>query len=88
MMALEPVESPERFNSWLVSVSTGGLEYPGEIASIDYALDHGAQILNCSFDSYWDSLEYFALERARNKGVIVVCATGNDAYDNDDSFAM
>lgn len=46
----------------------------------DYALSHGAQIMNCSFDGYWWSYAaYEAMKRAHDQGVIVVCATGEDS---------
>ena len=51
-----------------------------EIVCIDYALDHGAQIINCSFGCYfWSYAEYDAYKRAHDQGVIVVCAAGEDS---------
>lgn len=53
-------------------------------ACIDYAVAHGAKIINCSWGglSYSKTL-YTALKAARDAGVIVVCAAGNDGVDND-----
>lgn len=54
------------------------------IAAIDYACDHGASILNCSWGSRWSSNRgsyppalLQAFERARRAGVLAVCAAGN-----------
>lgn len=48
------------------------------INCIDYACDHGAKILNCSFDTPSYSQNAFnAIQRAHQKGVIVVTAAGN-----------
>lgn len=49
------------------------------ITSLDYAVDHGANILNCSFStpSYSDAI-FDSISRAEQQGVIVVTAAGND----------
>lgn len=55
-----------------------------EIVCIDYAIDHGAKIINCSFGSYaWNSAGYDAFQRAQKQGVIAVCAAGNDGKNAD-----
>lgn len=56
------------------------------IECIDYAVDHGAKILNLSWggSSYSASL-LAALERARTAGAIVIAAAGNDARNNDNT---
>jgi len=62
--------------------------------AIDFAIDHGARIINLSFgtiasldpscpDCLMRSPEYLALERARNAGVLVVAAACNEGKDND-----
>jgi subtilisin family serine protease len=53
------------------------------ISAIDYALDAGAQVINCSLgsDDYSVSL-YEAIEEAQEEGVLVVCAAGNNNQNN------
>jgi outer membrane protein assembly factor BamB len=55
-----------------------------EIECIDYAIAKGAHVINASFggSSYSQSL-LSALQRARDAGIIVVCAAGNDAENAD-----
>ena len=61
---------------------SGGPE-SDEIVCIDYALNHGAKILNCSFGSYnYSNAILDAFKRARDRGVITVCAAGNDGIEN------
>lgn len=56
------------------------------ITCIDYAINHGAQILNCSFGGYdWSFSEYDAFQRAQQRGVIAVCAAGNEGKNLDDT---
>lgn len=55
------------------------------IACINYACDHHAKIMNCSWGhqgGYSNSLE-IALQRTHDQGVIVVVASGNDGLDAD-----
>lgn len=67
-------------------------------SAIDFACEHGAQILNCSWgyvspeeDSVFknvisdndSSVLQAAISRARDQGVIVVAAAGNEGKDND-----
>lgn len=68
------------------------------IQAIDFACDHGAQILNCSWGyvtqdarfnnlisgDHLSALE-MALSRARDRGVIVVAAAGNEGKNNDEN---
>ncbi len=50
----------------------------------DYAVAHGAGIINCSFGIPYESMaEREALAAARDRGVLVVAAAGNDASSND-----
>lgn len=52
-----------------------------QLAGIDYAVAHGADVLSCS----WGGPSYdTALKAAiENSGLLVVCAAGNDGEDND-----
>ncbi len=55
------------------------------VMGIDYALRHGAQVINASFAELgYDQLVYDAVKRAADKGVLFVAAAGNDENDNDD----
>ncbi|MEI6416686.1 MAG: S8 family peptidase [Verrucomicrobiota bacterium] len=55
-----------------------------EIVCIDYAIDHGAKIINCSFGSYdWNFAGHDSFQRAQKQGVIAVCAAGNDGKNAD-----
>ena len=57
------------------------------IAGVDFAILKGAKIINCSFGGYlFSQAEFDAFLRARNAGVLVVAAAGNDGY-NTDLFA-
>ncbi len=67
---------------FLNEVGDGSVE--DAIACIDYAIAHGAKIINASWNgaSYSRSLED-AFLAARNAGVLVVTAAGNENRDND-----
>lgn len=54
------------------------------IKGIQYATAMGANIINLSLGSYqYSQAEYDALKAARDAGVLVVAAAGNDGTDND-----
>ncbi len=54
------------------------------VACIDYAIRHGAQVINCSFGtSAYSQALFNALKAARDAGVIVVCAAGNGGVSTD-----
>lgn len=54
------------------------------ISCIDYAINHGAKILNCSWGCQEPSLSlYQELQKAQSHGVIIVTAAGNDALNDD-----
>ena len=54
------------------------------IAGIDYAIKAGAKVINCSFGGSSGSETFRdAIERAREKGVLVVAAAGNDGENAD-----
>ncbi len=62
-----------------------------EIIGIYYAIQHGAQFINCSFAGVRPSgtglltqgAEYDAIAAAGKAGVVLICAAGNDGLDND-----
>ncbi len=55
-----------------------------EIAGIDYAIAAGAKVINASFGGPTGSeLVREAIQRARDKGVLIVAAAGNDHVDAD-----
>ena len=64
--------------------ATGDFYIADTIACIDYAITHGASVINCSFGttSFSQAL-YNALKAARDAGVVVVCAAGNDGVNTD-----
>lgn len=54
------------------------------IACIEYARTNGAQVINASWGTYEFSLSLSnAIYAARDAGIIVVAAAGNDAFDDD-----
>lgn len=64
--------------------ATGDSYIADTVACIDYAIRHGAKVINCSFGSSAPSQALFnALKAARDAGVIVVCAAGNDGVNTD-----
>lgn len=66
---------------------TGNAADSDVITCIDYACDHEAKILNCSWGHSIANLDTTAfleaLKRAQTQGVIVVAAAGNNASNND-----
>ncbi len=53
-----------------------------EIASIIYAADHGADVINMSFGSQeYSHLEQEAIDYAAQKGCVMVAARGNESHD-------
>ena len=54
------------------------------ISAIEYAVDNGAWIINCSFGSSLESqFQYEVLNHANQHGVLVVVAAGNESNNND-----
>lgn len=47
------------------------------IQCIDYAIQHGAKILNCSFETFADTQLVNAFQRAQQSGLLVVASAGN-----------
>jgi subtilisin family serine protease len=55
-----------------------------EIEAIDYAIDKGARIINVSLGgSFYSQSEYESIESAKDAGLLLVAAAGNDGTDND-----
>ncbi len=63
---------------------TGAGDIADAVEAIDYAVGHGARVINLSWglDAYSMALKD-AIERASNKGVVVVCAAGNNGRNLD-----
>jgi len=54
------------------------------IDAVQYALDKGAKVVNCSFGGSSSSInEEAAFADLRNAGILAVCAGGNDGWDTD-----
>ena len=54
------------------------------IAAIQYAIDHGAKIVNCSFGGSGKSdEEELAFSAMKDKGILAVCAAGNSSQNTD-----
>ncbi len=67
----------------MLSGGQGGL-VSDEIAAIDYAIEKGAQIINASYGgTSFSQMEYNAIKRARDAGVLFVAAAGNTGTNND-----
>ena len=57
------------------------------IAGVNFAVDKGAKVINCSFGgSFYNQAEFDVLLKARTAGVLVVAAAGNDGVDTDSPF--
>ena len=69
--------------------ASGGGNLADSIRAIDYAVTHGARILNNSWGGEASSQDMStlkaAIERARQKGVLFVAAAGNSTQNNDDA---
>lgn len=68
------------------SDENGTIAVSDSIACIDYAVQHKARIINCSWgtgDAYSQDL-YEAMQRAQQAGVIVVTAAGNNGKNLDE----
>lgn len=67
---------------FLSAEGSGDLE--GAVKAIDWAVDHGAQVLSNSWGGggYSDILEA-SIKRAGDKGILFIAAAGNDSSNND-----
>jgi subtilisin family serine protease len=64
--------------------NTGSGEVGNAVEAIDYAIQHGAEVINLSWGTTGYSLALKdAIERAMRRGVVVVCSAGNNGLDVD-----
>ena len=64
--------------------NTGSGDVGNAIEAIDYAVQHGAEVINLSWGTSGYSLALKdAIERAMRRGVVVVCSAGNNGQDVD-----
>ncbi|HEX8502972.1 MAG TPA: S8 family peptidase, partial [Pyrinomonadaceae bacterium] len=64
--------------------ATGAGDVGRAVEAIDYAVAHGAQVINCSWGTGANSEALRdAVSRAGARGVVVVAAAGNAGHDND-----
>jgi serine protease len=62
-----------------VLAAQGGGSSAQVAAGIDYAVDHGAQVINLSLGApVYSAVVHLAAKKARAKGVLIVAAAGND----------
>ncbi len=63
---------------------TTGMESGDILDALNYALENGATVFNCSFGGPYDSaIEYDKLKILQQSGVMVICAAGNKGTDID-----
>jgi RHS repeat-associated protein len=66
--------------------NTGMGDVANAVEAIDYAVAHGAQVINLSWGTTGESLALKqAIERALQRDVVVVCSAGNNGQDLDTS---
>lgn len=64
--------------------NTGAVNLANTIKAINYAVDHGAKIINYSGGGpEFSEDEYLAIKRAESKGVLFVAAAGNERQNTD-----
>ncbi|MDQ2976802.1 MAG: S8 family serine peptidase, partial [Acidobacteriota bacterium] len=64
--------------------NTGTGDIANAVEAIDYAVTHGAQVINISWGTTGESLALKdAIERAIRRGVVVVCSAGNSGQNVD-----
>ena len=64
--------------------NTGSGDVGNAVEAIDYAVQHGAEVINLSWGTSGYSLALKdAIERAMRRGVVVVCSAGNNGQDVD-----
>ncbi len=62
----------------------GLIQLSNIIKSIEYAVENGAKIINCSFGGGpYSQFQYDIINYANQNGVLIVAAAGNDTNDND-----
>ncbi|MEW5923441.1 MAG: S8 family serine peptidase [Candidatus Zixiibacteriota bacterium] len=65
---------------------TGYVNSANVATAIDYAVDAGACVMNCSFGMSYSTAMTEALRRADSAGIPVIHAAGNDGADNPDYY--
>ena len=66
--------------------NTGTGDVGSAVEAIDYAVAHGAQVINLSWGTTGESIALkAAIERAINSNVVVVCSAGNGGQDLEES---
>jgi RHS repeat-associated protein len=64
--------------------NTGTGDIANAVEAIDYAITHGAQVINLSWGTAGNSIALKdAIERAMRRNVVVVCSAGNSGHDID-----
>jgi thermitase len=64
--------------------NSGAINLRNTIRALDYAIDHGAQIINYSGGGpEFSEEEYLAIKRAESRGILVVAAAGNERQNTD-----
>jgi len=64
--------------------NTGTGDIANAVEAIDYAITHGAQVINLSWGTAGNSIALKdAIERAMRRNVVVVCSAGNRGHDID-----
>jgi thermitase len=64
--------------------NSGAVNLANTVKAIDYAVDHGARIINYSGGGpEFSESEYLALKKAEAKGILVVAAAGNERQNTD-----
>jgi len=64
--------------------NSGAQNLKNTIKALNYAIDHGAQIINYSGGGpEFSEDEYLAIKRAESKGILIVAAAGNERQDTD-----
>ncbi len=54
------------------------------VLALDYAVENGAKVINASYGGrLYSQIEYEAVLRAEQAGVILITASGNEGYNND-----
>ncbi|OLE51636.1 MAG: hypothetical protein AUG51_22035 [Acidobacteria bacterium 13_1_20CM_3_53_8] len=62
--------------------SSGTGDVAHAVEAIDYAVAHGAQVINCSWGTSDSSVALFrAISRASKRGVLVIASAGNDGHE-------
>jgi len=65
---------------------TGYVNSANVATAVDYAVDAGACVMNCSFGTSQSSAMTEALRRADSAGILVIHAAGNDGIDSPDYY--